>query len=74
MVTPASAESSVTDSRRGLASRLSPAQTASKKPERSACDREVDEIRHLDGAEHDRAIGEDQSERRVCESHGYLPV
>ena len=37
VVTPASAESSVTDSSRGLASRLSPAHTASKKPERSAC-------------------------------------
>ncbi len=35
-VTPASAESSVTDSSRGLASRLSPTQTASNTPERSA--------------------------------------
>jgi hypothetical protein len=34
---------------------------------------EVDEIRYLDGAEHDRAIGHDQSERRLC-GHGYLPV
>jgi hypothetical protein len=37
VVTAASAESKVTDSRRGLARRLSPAHTASKKPERSAC-------------------------------------
>src|SRR2546426_12557230 len=35
-VTPASADSSVTDSRRGFASRLSPAHAASKIPERSA--------------------------------------
>src|SRR3990172_1291215 len=35
-VTPARAERSVTDSRRGLARRLSPTQTASKVPERSA--------------------------------------
>src|SRR6266540_3099280 len=35
-VTPASVERSVTDSRRGLASRLSPTQTVSKAPEVSA--------------------------------------
>ena len=35
-VTPASADSSVTDSSRGLASRLSPTHTASNTPERSA--------------------------------------
>jgi len=34
--------------------------------------REVDEVPHLDGAEHDRAIGDDQSERRS--RHRYLPV
>ena len=70
-MTPASAESSVTDSSRGLASRLSPTHTASKTPERLGVDGDVEQVARLEGAQHDRAVGEDEAERSAATI--YLP-
>ena len=69
--TPASAESSVTDSSRGLASRLSPTQTVSKAPGALGVHGEVEQIARLEGAQHHGAIGEDEPERSAATI--YLP-